>query len=159
MAIALLQASNISPMNRTFAAVPTRPETGSEPQTPAAPGFDAMLSDSYRMVLDALMRANGHAADLESQLAQKTREILRLKLVVEQARMDIAHLQDSIAAARRNPHQLPVAAMRATGLESLLGEAMEGGARESRSRNIFIGPMPAREDHACGVGHLCENAA
>lgn len=79
-----------------------------------------VLSENYEAVNEDLQQAHRLAASLEQQLAGKSKELLHLKFLFEQTKTHMGHLQDGIAAMRRERHKLANDSMRAMGLDIMV---------------------------------------
>ncbi len=88
------------------------------PQAPRSIGVE--LSENYDVVCEDLRLANELTANLEQQLAGKSKELLHLKFLFEQTKAHMGHLQDGIAAMRKERHKLANDSMRAMGLEIMV---------------------------------------
>ncbi len=87
---------------------------------PVNPNLSARLSEDYDAVQEDLREANELAANLESQLAGKSKEVMHLRFLFEQTKTHLGHMQDGIEAMRRERHKLANEAMRAMGLDIML---------------------------------------
>lgn len=73
-------------------------------------------------VHNELRKANELAAGLDAQLVGRSKEVLHLKFVLERTKAHFGHLQDSVAALRKERHQLANDVMRAEGLGMMLAK-------------------------------------
>ncbi len=90
------------------------------PESLAPRSIGAALSENYDVVCEDLRQANELTANLGQQLAGKSKELLHLKFLFEQTKAHMGHLQDGIAAMRKERHKLANDSMRAMGLEIMV---------------------------------------
>lgn len=109
-------------MNEPTEASPRQPEEKSHAAdpAPAARSLSAALIEDGDAVREDLRLANEFAAQLETRLAGKSKELMHLKFLLEQTKASFGHMQDSVAAMRKERHKLANDAMRAQGLEMML---------------------------------------
>jgi len=86
-----------------------------------APNLSAELRENYERLQEDLRQAHELAANLESQLAGKSKEVLHLKFLFQQTKTHLGHMQDSIIAMRKERHKLANEAMRAMRLDVTIG--------------------------------------
>jgi hypothetical protein len=103
------------------------PETGplpaqeaAPPAASASPSLGSIVGENCDAVQDDVQQARQVAADLEKQLAGKSREMLHLKYLFDRTKDHLNHLQDNITQLRKERHKLANDAMRAPGLEMML---------------------------------------
>lgn len=109
-------------MNEPTEASPRQPEEKSHAAAPfpAERSLTAALVEDGDAVHEDLRLANEVAAQLETRLAGKSKELMHLKFLLEQTKASFGHMQDSVAAMRKERHKLANDAMRAQGLEMML---------------------------------------
>jgi chromosome segregation ATPase len=104
------------------------------------PSLSASLRENYEAVQEDLRQANELAANLENQLAGKSKEALHLKFLFEQTKAHLGHMQDGIVAMRMERHKLANEAMRAMGLDLMLARVT---AERDRLKNELDGVIEA----------------
>jgi septal ring factor EnvC (AmiA/AmiB activator) len=107
-------------MNEPVQQSPGQP-AGGKPAAVIAPNLSAQLRENYDAVEEDLRQANDLTAELEPQLAGKSKEVLHLKFLFQQTKAHLGHMQDSIVAMRKERHKLANDAMRAMRLEMTVG--------------------------------------
>lgn len=108
-------------MNETPEIPPQQPEPPRAPDCPPAkPSLTASLRKDYEALQEDLRQAHETTANLETQLAGKSKELLHLKFLFEQTKAHLAHMQDGIVAMRMERHKLANEAMRAMGLDIMV---------------------------------------
>ena len=96
------------------------------------------MSESYEVLQEDLLKANQLTANLEAELAGKSKEVLHLKFLFEQTKAHMGHMQDSIAAMRKERHKLANDAMRAMGLDIMVARLK---AERDRLQNELNGVL------------------
>jgi chromosome segregation ATPase len=103
---------------------PSRQQPEDEPRAasaaPATRTLSAALREDGDAVQEDLRQANELAANLEAQLAGKSKELMHLKFLLEQMKSNFGHLQDSVVLMRKERHKLANDSMRAQGLEIMV---------------------------------------
>ena len=90
------------------------------PNQSVNPSLSAALKEGGDAVRDDLRQAKDLTAELEVQLAGRSKELLHLKFLLEQTKAHFGHMQDSVTAMRAERHKLANEAMKAQGLEIML---------------------------------------
>lgn len=124
-------------MNEPTEASPRQPEEKSHAAAPfpAQRSLTAALVEDGDAVHEDLRLANEVAAQLETRLAGKSKELMHLKFLLEQTKASFGHMQDSVAAMRKERHKLANDAMRAQGLEMMLARVTAELARVTAERD------------------------
>ncbi|MEO6786596.1 MAG: hypothetical protein ABI318_10725 [Chthoniobacteraceae bacterium] len=113
------------------------PQTGAAPCAASViPSLSASLREDYDAVQEDLRQANETAANLEKQLAGKSRDMLHLKFLFDQTKTHLGHMQDNIVLLRKERHTLANEAMRAKGLDFMLARMT---AERDRLKNELEG--------------------
>jgi len=112
----------------------------------------AALQEDGDAVQNDLRQANELAANLEAQLAGKSKELLHLKFLLSQTKAHFGHLQDSVVAMRKERHKLANDAMRAQGLDIMLARVT---AERDRLKNELDGVL---EGLAADKAHQAQQA-
>ena len=86
----------------------------------ASQSLGSIVGENCDAVQDDVQQARQAAADLEKQLAGKSREMLHLKYLFDRTKDHLNHLQDNLTQLRKERHKLANDAMRAQGLEMML---------------------------------------
>ena len=129
-------------MNESTEIFPQQPERepGAADAALANRNLGASLREDSDTVEDELRQANELAANLEAQLAGKSKEMLHLKFLLSQTKAHFGHMQDGVVAMRAERHKLANDAMRAPGLELMLGRMTE---ERDRLKNELEGVLEA----------------
>lgn len=109
-------------MNQPANPSPQQPECAA-PAAPAPlvdPNLGVALQHDHDAILHDLREAKRVAATLEQQLAGKSKEVMHLKFLLEQTKTNLAHMQDGIAAMRKERHKLANTAMRTPVMDVML---------------------------------------
>ena len=113
-------------------------------EAPAPRPLTAALVAAGDAVHDELQEANQLAADLDAQLAGKSKEVLHLKFVLDRTKAHFGHLQDSVAALRKERHQLANDVMKAQGLAFMLSDVTTDRDRLKFELNAALQSLAAQ---------------
>jgi hypothetical protein len=102
------------------------------------PNLGIALQNDHDAILNDLREAKQVASSLELQLAGKSKEVMHLKFLLEQTKTNLAHMQDGIAAMRKERHKLANTALRTPVMDILLARvsAERDQLRAELNRNL-----------------------
>lgn len=116
--------------------------------SPINPSLGAALGDDYDILQDDLRQVNDAAAGLNDEVAGKSKQLMHLSFLIEQAKAHLGHMRDSIDAMRKERHKLANTVLGAPVIQQMLSRAtaerdqlrgelnrlLEGHAREDSQK-------------------------